>query len=339
MYFMATHSSSFIFLCLLLPAVVAMASPLNHIFDNPCNCPQQNETTLHMYLHQFPSWPNVTNPNEAYMTCGSAPIGFGTMIIHDWILTDGPDPNEKVFARAQGFHLQAGPTSTSWYTSHIFVFQNGSIFTPNNSKWASSWSWLGSTLEVLGMITPPNTAGQWAIMCGTGSFTNAHGTIKYNVVQSTMKNITEFVKKLDIHRVIHLNQTYAQRMDSAETHMHAQDVGDVVSDLLQKHGSIFRVDFIVFINRNDMILMCTDDVASQVHLSSRLFVQPSRVQHHLRRNERVGVDGEVRHWGELSCSVEEQSFSLWSCCVLEGMRRGGQSSFRCLSSPPVSACV
>lgn len=60
-------------------------------------------------------------------------------------------------------------------------------------------SFAGSTLEVLGRITPPETTGQWAIMGGTGSFANAHGTIKFTVVQSTATGITDIVKELDIH--------------------------------------------------------------------------------------------------------------------------------------------
>lgn len=123
---MAIHFiSSLILIYVLLPAAVAVGDTLGYILNNPCQCPKKNETSLHMYLHQFPAWPSVSNPNEAPMTGGGPPIGFGTMYVHDWFLTAGPDPNEKVIARAQGFHLQAGQTSTSWYTSHIFVFQDG----------------------------------------------------------------------------------------------------------------------------------------------------------------------------------------------------------------------
>ncbi|CAD6212558.1 unnamed protein product [Miscanthus lutarioriparius] len=98
----------------------------------------------------------------------------------------GPNPNETIVARAQGFHLQAGQTATSWYTSQIIVFQDDSSFA-------------GSTLEVLGITLPPRpSGGQWSIMGGTGTFTNAHGNIKYNDVQSTESSITDVVKELDI---------------------------------------------------------------------------------------------------------------------------------------------
>jgi hypothetical protein len=121
----AIHSSSQILFCLLLPIVMAMAGPLDYDLNNPCQCPTENETNLHLYLHQFPAWANVTNPNEAPITVGGPPIGFGTTYVDDWILTEGPSPYEKIIGRAQGFHLQAGQSRTSWYTSHIFVFQDG----------------------------------------------------------------------------------------------------------------------------------------------------------------------------------------------------------------------
>nr|TKV93934.1 hypothetical protein SEVIR_9G262500v2 [Setaria viridis] len=60
----------------------------------------------------------------------------------------------------------------------------------------------GPHLEVLGLINPPYLTGDqcsWAIMGGTGVFTNAHGTINYKDVQSTVSSITDVVRELDIH--------------------------------------------------------------------------------------------------------------------------------------------
>lgn len=119
---MATPSLSLLFL-FCLPIVLATARPADKNYPYPCECPQENEIRLHMYLHQFPAWPNVSNPNEVGVIASAQPIGFGQMYVHDWFLTIGPNPNAKIVARAQGFHLQAGQTATSWYTSHIIVFQ------------------------------------------------------------------------------------------------------------------------------------------------------------------------------------------------------------------------
>ncbi|OEL31247.1 hypothetical protein BAE44_0007734 [Dichanthelium oligosanthes] len=188
---MATASRSLLFLFLCLAIVLAMASPADKIYQ--CDCPQEIEIRLHLYLHQFPAWPNVSNPNEVGVIGSAQPIGFGTMYVHDWFLTIGPNPNGNIVARAQGFHLQAGQTATSWYTSQIIVFQNVSRY------FFACNSFAGSTLEVLGITLPQPSSGQWSIMGGTGAFTNAHGNIKYKDVQSTMSSITDVVKELDIH--------------------------------------------------------------------------------------------------------------------------------------------
>jgi hypothetical protein len=123
---MATPSLTLLFLFLCPAIVLAIASPAEKTGLDPCVCPQEYEIRLHMYLHQFPAWPNVSNPNEVGAIASSHPIGFGTMYVHDWFLTIGPNPNEMIVARVQGFHLQAGQTTTSWYTSQIIVFQDDS---------------------------------------------------------------------------------------------------------------------------------------------------------------------------------------------------------------------
>lgn len=124
-HYMATPSRALIFFFLCMPAILAKANIPEVIYPNPCNCCKENETRLHMYLHQFPHLPGVPNRNEYTMVTSSEPIGFGTMIVHDWILTTGLSATENVVGRLQGFHLQAGQTTTSWYTAHTIVFREG----------------------------------------------------------------------------------------------------------------------------------------------------------------------------------------------------------------------
>ncbi|RLM70198.1 hypothetical protein C2845_PM17G06290 [Panicum miliaceum] len=122
---MTTPSRTLIFLFVFLPAILAKANILVDIYPNPCRCSKENETRLHMYLHQFPHLPGVPNRNEYTMVNSSEPIGFGNMIVHDWALTAGLSATENVVGRLQGFHLQAGQTTTSWYTAHTIVFRDG----------------------------------------------------------------------------------------------------------------------------------------------------------------------------------------------------------------------
>jgi hypothetical protein len=103
------------------------------------------------------------------------------MYVHDWILAEGPNPNENVVGRLQGFHIQAGQAFTSWYTSHIMLFQNGRF--------------AGSTLEVLGLTGNPTD--ELSITGGTGVLTNAHGTAKFTSSQSSTS--TDAIREVDIH--------------------------------------------------------------------------------------------------------------------------------------------
>jgi hypothetical protein len=126
--YMATPSLAHIFLFLCLPAILAKASVPDHI-SPPCpivkKCSQEIETRLHLYLHQFPAQPGVPNRNEYGVINSPEPIAFGQMYVHDWVLTQGLSATENVVGHAQGFHLQAGQTTSSWYTAHTFVFRNG----------------------------------------------------------------------------------------------------------------------------------------------------------------------------------------------------------------------
>jgi hypothetical protein len=134
--FMATSPSSatMLFLVLLLLAFLDMANSIDYNAQpssqwplpslSLCNCPKQNETRLQMYLHQYPALPSVPKPNEVGVISSTQPIGFGQTYVDDWFLTKRPDPNQNIIGRAQGYHIQTGQTVTSWYTSHIFVFQD-----------------------------------------------------------------------------------------------------------------------------------------------------------------------------------------------------------------------
>ncbi|PVH34165.1 hypothetical protein PAHAL_8G160700 [Panicum hallii] len=169
---MAALSNSLIFLCfLLLPGVLAFAGPHGESYPCPYDCPPQKETHLHMYLHQFPAWANVTNPNE---------VAWQGWVADHWLLTKGPDPNNNIVGRARGFHLLTGETSKDWYISHIYVFQDDRF--------------AGSTIQVLGMLD-----GEWSIIGGTQAFYNARGYIKYKEIPSTMSSITDIVRELDVH--------------------------------------------------------------------------------------------------------------------------------------------
>ncbi|KAJ3708843.1 hypothetical protein LUZ61_012548 [Rhynchospora tenuis] len=111
----------------------------------------ENELQILLYLHHISSGPNR---NQLLVKQPDGPGSFGSMLVHDWQLTEGLDVNGKVIARAQGIHVQASLDREKriWFK--------------------------GSTLEVKGTYI---AGGQWSIVGGTGEFANAKGVIYIGV--------------------------------------------------------------------------------------------------------------------------------------------------------------
>uniref|UniRef100_K3ZMS5 Dirigent protein n=1 Tax=Setaria italica TaxID=4555 RepID=K3ZMS5_SETIT len=89
--------------------------------------------------------------------------------------TTGFSPQGSVQLKMSWFYLQAGQTTTSWYTAHTIV---------------------RSALDVSG-ITEVKPNSQWSITGGTVAFASAHGTIKF--INSQSSTATDAIKELDIH--------------------------------------------------------------------------------------------------------------------------------------------
>jgi hypothetical protein len=104
-----------------------------------------------LYLFHTPLGPKA---NQALIIDGKGPIG--ATAVNNWTVCDGPGPDAKVVARAQGLHIQAG----NWLNSFSLVFENEGFS--------------GSTLQVMGITVE---AGEWAIVGGTGQFAMATGVI------------------------------------------------------------------------------------------------------------------------------------------------------------------
>ncbi|CAM0905488.1 unnamed protein product [Alopecurus aequalis] len=163
------------FLLFLLPMMLSAAGAYSATAPPPiCVRPCPSEVNLHLYLHQFVAGPNHPNRNEEFVIAPSFPFGFGTTLIHDWIMTRTTDPSDTIVARVQGMHIQAGTTNAnSWYMSQNIVFQSGTF--------------AGSTLQVMGTLTD-NSVGQWSIVGGSGQFMLAQGIINYKTDPSSNKD-------------------------------------------------------------------------------------------------------------------------------------------------------
>ncbi|CAL4898866.1 unnamed protein product [Urochloa decumbens] len=138
---------------------------------------QRNEINLQgLYLHHTCLGPNA---NQASVI---NPPKMGELAVNNWTVYDGPGPNAKLVARAQGLHINAG----NWHNSFSLVFENGKFN--------------GSTLQVMGVVVE---RGEWAIVGGTGEFAMATGVIYKrfheqhsdgNVMELTIKGFCPLLK-------------------------------------------------------------------------------------------------------------------------------------------------
>ncbi|CAN6213664.1 unnamed protein product [Urochloa humidicola] len=130
-----------------------MATPTN-LLVTPCVAPTTECSELNfqgLYLYHTSLGPKA---NQVTIIDGKGPLG--TTAVNNWPVYDGPGPDAKVVAHAQGFHMQAG----NWFNSFSLVFENERFS--------------GSTLQVMGIVVE---TGEWAIVGGTGQFAMATGVI------------------------------------------------------------------------------------------------------------------------------------------------------------------
>ncbi|WOL12711.1 hypothetical protein Cni_G21478 [Canna indica] len=148
-----TSSSSLLQLFLLLTISLAAA-------QGPPTPPQQKLSHLRFFWHDVVGGPNatavpVTRPPNATAT------GFGTMVVIDDAMTEGPEITSKPVGRAQGFYLLASQTEAALLMSMNLAFTDGK----RN----------GSTLAVLGRNPVFDEARELAVVGGTGVFRLARG--------------------------------------------------------------------------------------------------------------------------------------------------------------------
>jgi len=106
-----------------------------------------------LYMYHTTSGPNR---NQESLVSKN---GLGSLVANNWEVRDGPDPNAKVIARAQGMHMNTG-VNQIWQNFFCLAFEDGRF--------------KGSTFQVMGLDV---VRGEWAIVGGTGEFSMATGAI------------------------------------------------------------------------------------------------------------------------------------------------------------------
>nr|AUW34376.1 dirigent-like protein [Lilium longiflorum] len=136
-------------------------------------CDQDNTTHLKFFLHNQLSGPNATRALVATAGPNKTASSFGSITVADAPLTVTVDANSTEIGRNQGTgaQVQESPPVTSVVQN--FVFTGG--------------DYNGSTLALIGQVTPLLPTWELAVVGGSGQFRKAQG---YAIGQFAFLNIT-----------------------------------------------------------------------------------------------------------------------------------------------------
>lgn len=137
----------------------------------------EQELYAHLYLHHTGQGEHI---NQHGVLSPGFENSFGSIVVNDWAITEGPSLDTKVVAHAKGIHIQAGMDIKNYFVSFNMVFEDGRF--------------KGSTLQVMGTVVEK---GEWAIVGGTGEFTLARGVI-YKPRAEYINQVGDVIE-LDIH--------------------------------------------------------------------------------------------------------------------------------------------
>ncbi|XP_058088600.1 dirigent protein 22-like [Magnolia sinica] len=117
---------------------------------------------LRFYFHDIVSGPKPTAVRvAAAASTNKSPTFFGAVVMTDDPLTERPDPNSKLFGRAQGFYASASQEELSFLMAMNFAFVDG--------------KYNGSTLSILGRNMVFSKVREMPVVGGSGLFRFARG--------------------------------------------------------------------------------------------------------------------------------------------------------------------
>ncbi|VAI21842.1 unnamed protein product [Triticum turgidum subsp. durum] len=123
----------------------------------------EKETRLRVYWHDVVSGgPNATVAQVAQAPSSNASAtGFGTVLVIDDPLTEGPNLTSRLLGRAQGVYISAGKDSLSLFVAMNFVFVDG--------------AYNGSSIAIIGPNQADRAVREMPVVGGTGVFRFARG--------------------------------------------------------------------------------------------------------------------------------------------------------------------
>uniref|UniRef100_A0A7C9DQ26 Dirigent protein n=1 Tax=Opuntia streptacantha TaxID=393608 RepID=A0A7C9DQ26_OPUST len=122
----------------------------------------ERTTNLQFYFHDIVSGNSPTAvPVARASRSNGFPTGFGTLVMADDPLTEGPDPKSKLVGRAQGLYGSASLDEVGLLMVMSYTFTDG--------------EYEGSSLSILGRNSAMHPVREMAVVGGTGVFRMARG--------------------------------------------------------------------------------------------------------------------------------------------------------------------
>ncbi|KAJ7550017.1 hypothetical protein O6H91_07G092400 [Diphasiastrum complanatum] len=84
----------------------------------------KHHTKLKFYMHDNTAPPNVTVVQVARPSANVSSTSFGTVVVIDDLITEGPSPSSKVLGRGQGTYIFDSLSTTSLLLTFTAVFEN-----------------------------------------------------------------------------------------------------------------------------------------------------------------------------------------------------------------------
>ncbi|XP_059068303.1 dirigent protein 23-like, partial [Cryptomeria japonica] len=146
---------------------------------------KEKVSNLQFYFHDTVVGQNVTVVEAASAaSTKNSPTFFGTVMVMDDPLTEGPEPTSKLSGRAQGLYAMISQQDIQLLMAVTYVFQSGEF--------------KGSTLSVVGHNAVFNEVREMPIVGGSGKFRFARG---YALAQTYSFDLTTD------NAVVHYNVT------------------------------------------------------------------------------------------------------------------------------------
>lgn len=117
---------------------------------------EEKTSQLHFNFHDKVGGHNPTAVQVASAPSNKSPLGFGTVMVMDDPLTEGPEPTSNPVGRAQGLHVSASQETMALLMAMNFAFLDG--------------KYNGSSLTVLGRNTLLSDVREMPVVGGSGLF-------------------------------------------------------------------------------------------------------------------------------------------------------------------------